>query len=314
MRKTARVAVIGAGNMGRNHIRVVAEIAHLVGISDTVAETGKVFTQQYSVPFFTSATELLDTQKPDAVIIATPTPTHAQIATECLNRRIPTLVEKPITPDVASARKLLRLSKEKKTLLMVGHIERFNPAVRSLYQLIKSGRLGRIVSLLAIRVGIRPPPHPNSDVLLDLGIHDVDIFNWLLDEYPTEKNIIRRQLLPTNRSDSAFAMLKYKQATAVVQTNWITPTKIRNLYVGGTLGYAEVDYINQKLAIYEKIAKFRAGSDFLESSLNFESPKKEIFISKKEPLKEEIKFFLSALKTPRLSNALSSLEALIIVL
>lgn len=313
MRNKPRVVVIGLGNMGTNHVRIVNETAHLAGVCDINKELGRQFSQKYSVQFFSDSYELIEKVKPDAVVIATPTSIHFPITKYCLKNNIPALVEKPLTDDVKKGEILSRISTSGKSIIWVGHVERFNPAVIKLKKLINSNKLGDIVSLSAVRVGIHPPPGLKLDVLLDLGIHDIDIFNWLLGEYPKDANIYRQKIVESNIADSAFAFLRYKKVVGVIQTNWITPVKIRYLYVSGLKGFAELDYINQTLTLYDRIQKLVKNSDFITSTLVYSSPKQEILVEKREPLKEQMKFFLTNLHNPRLSNITDALKAMEIV-
>jgi UDP-N-acetylglucosamine 3-dehydrogenase len=314
MKKKIRTAVIGAGNMGKNHARVYAEISNLVAISDLLPETGKVLSDQYGVRFYQDYREMLDIEKPDAVSVVVPTKFHKEVVLECLARKIPSLVEKPIASTVEEANIMLEAAKKYKTFLMVGHIERFNPAIKKLKQLIDTQRLGKIISLLAIRVGIAPPNIPNSDVVLDLGIHDVDIFNFLLDKFPVNKKVIRDKIFKNNKGDSASILLEYDSAIGYIQTNWITPIKMRKLFVTGTNAFVELDYISQRLILYEKILNTNYDGDFFELVSFSDTPKKDIFLSKKEPLKEELKYFISNRIKPSLDSTKYALNAIKILL
>lgn len=291
--KVMRTALIGAGNMGKNHARVYSEISQFSGIADVVETIGRPLAQKYGVSFYTDYIKMIDEIKPDAVSVVVPTRFHKQVTIDCLKRHIPVLVEKPIALTVDEASEMIEASKKENTFLMVGHIERFNPAVIKLKKIIDQGKLGKIINLLAIRVGISPPRIPNSDVALDLGIHDVDVFNYLLNSFPTSKKIVKHKLFKHNTADSASLFLEYKDTSAMIQTNWITPIKMRKLFVTGSEGFVELDYLSQKITYYNKIINSKIDGNFYEFLSLSETPKREIFVSKKEPLKEEIECFLS---------------------
>lgn len=310
MKKNIRTAVIGAGNMGKHHARVYSEISTLAGIADILPEIGRPLAKKYNTKYYQNYKELIKKEAPDVLSVVVPTNLHKEITIECLRMKIPVLVEKPMANSVKEAEKMLNEAKRNSVFLMVGHIERFNPAVIKLKNLIKEQRLGKIISLLAIRVGIAPPLLPNSDVSLELAIHDVDVFNYLLDEFPCSKKIIKQQIFKSNISDSVSLLLEYKNTIAIVQTNWITPIKMRRLYVTGTDGFAEIDYINQKLILYDKIMQIKPDGNFLEFVSLSETPKKEIFISKKEPLKEELRYFLRNKDQLNMSNVNQAVKAL----
>lgn len=309
MRKKIRTAVIGAGNMGKHHLRVYNEISQLVGIADIARTTGEALAAQYHINYYSDYQTLIEKENLEAVSIAVPTYLHTEIALYCLKKNIPTLVEKPIASTLKEANAIYTAAKKRKVFLMVGHIERFNPVVRTLKKLIDQGRLGKIISLLAIRVGMNPPRIPNSDVLLDLGIHDIDICNYLLNEFPIRKKIIKTKLFTHNKSDTAIAILEYKKQTAIIQTNWITPVKMRKLYVSATEGYAELDYVTQKLILYDKPIVTKQVGDFFELVSLSDQVKREVYISRKEPLKAELQYFLSQCHTKR-ADIEEALEAL----
>lgn len=310
MKKKIKTAVIGVGNMGKNHARVYSEISRLVAVSDLIPQRGKAVAKKYNARFYQDYQKMLREQKPEAVSVVVPTKFHKRVSLETLARKIPTLVEKPITDSPKAAQAILKAAQENKTFLMVGHIERFNPAVVKLKQLISQGRFGRIISLLAVRVGINPPLTKKSNVVLDLAIHDIDVFNFLLEEFPKRKKIVKHKIFKDNLADSASLLLEYKNTTAMVQTNWVTPIKIRKLSVTGTKGFCELDYILQKLIIFDKISSITPKPGFSGLVALSKTPKKEVFVSKKEPLKEELKFFLKNLKNYQLKSAQKATQAL----
>lgn len=314
MKKTIKTAVIGAGNMGKNHARVYSEISNLTAIADVLPEIGLPLSREYSVPFYQNFEELLEKEQPEALSVVVPTKFHKDVVLSCLSRRISTLVEKPIADSIRNAEEMILTAKKMKTCLMVGHIERFNPAIRKLKKIINSGKLGKIISLLAIRVGVAPPKIANSDVALDLGIHDIDVFNYLLDEFPVDRKVMRSKIFHNNLADSASVLLEYKEARGYIQTNWITPIKMRKLYITGTDGFVELDYITQKLILHDKIITMKPQGDFFEMVSVSDAPKKEVYVSKKEPLKEELQYFLMNRNndSSQSSYAIKALETLLI--
>mgnify|MGYP000312413230 CR=1 FL=1 len=309
MKKT-RSAVIGCGNMGRHHVRLYSDLTSLCAISDISSAHGKSLADKYHTKFYKDYQEMLTNEKPDVVSVAVPTNLHYDVTLECLSRKIAVLVEKPIANTVKQGELLLENARKNRTFLMVGHVERFNPVVKKLKQIISQGRLGKILSLVAMRVGINPPPTKDSDVAMELAIHDVDVLNFIMDKVPNNKKIIRHKIFKDNLADSASIMLEYNGATALIQTNWITPIKMRKLYVTGIKGFAEVDYIDQRLTLYDKIILPKPEGDFYELVTLFKSPKKEIFVFKKEPLKQELLYFLKNYKTHDYKNVEDSIASL----
>lgn len=315
MKANIKTAVIGVGNMGKHHARVLAEVSHLLAVADIIEERGKGIAVKYGTNYYKDYRKMLITEKPEAVSVAVPTSLHQQIANECLRKKIPVLVEKPLAKTVSEGRAMLAEAEKNKTSLMVGHLERFNPAVVKLKNMIDQDQLGRIISLLAVRVGISPPKAPNSDAILDLAIHDVDIFNFLLGQFPQRVKIVKLSVFPFNRADSGSVLLEYNQATGMIQTNWISPVKIRRLYVSGTRGFAELGYIGQKLVMWKKLTLGVEYEDFASFLSLANAPRKRIYVSKKEPLKEELLFFLNNFRNPEamkeiLQSAYKALEIL----
>ncbi|MBI4225667.1 Gfo/Idh/MocA family oxidoreductase [Candidatus Roizmanbacteria bacterium] len=299
MKNIIKTAVIGVGNMGKNHARIFSQISKLIAVSDTDKNVGRAIAKKYDTRYYQDYRSMLKKEKLDAVSVAVPTKNHMRVAVECLSNKIPTLVEKPIADNVADARKILDEAKKYKTLLMVGHTERFNPAVVRLKEILRSNKLGTIVNLLAARIGIYPPRVAGLDVAVDLAIHDIDVINFLLGEFPKRKKAVKTQVFSYSKADSSSFILEYSKATAVIHANWITPVKIRKLFVSGTEGFAELDYIRQKLILYQKVMQLSKYGDYLDFLSLSDTPQKIEFVSKKEPLKEELTFFLDHYKDYR---------------
>jgi len=295
MKKAIKTAVIGVGNMGFHHARVLSWVSDLAAVCDVDDTTAKSVAKSFKCKAYTDYKELIESEKPDAVTIAVPTVHHFDVADYCLSNKIPILIEKPITPTAKEAWKLINKAKNSGIFLMVGHIERFNPAVRILKNLIDAGKLGQVISLLALRVGLQPPKQSHADVVLDLAIHDIDVFSYLINEHPTQIKIKRTKLFNRNIADAGVVMLTYSGTTGVIQTNWITPIKIRQLFVTGTEGFVKLDYIQQKLTLYDKLLSIKPVGDYFEVVSRFTAPSKELFVSRKEPLMEEMAYFLSHL-------------------
>lgn len=290
--KKLNTAVIGVGNMGKNHARIYSQISNLVAIADPNRKVGKVIAEEYGAKYYEDYRQLLDKEEIDAISIVVPTHLHRTIAEYALRRGIPSLLEKPISDSIDDAESILNTIIDTRTPLLIGHIERFNPAVSKAKALIDAGRLGSIVSLLAIRVGFNPPLSKGSDVTLDLGIHDTDIFNYLLKECASKVTINTQKIYKNNIADVANIMLEYSKAVGLITTNWVTPTKMRKLYITGTEAFLELDYIQQKIIIFEKLINKKPIGNFYDFISLSDAPQKEVYISKGEPLLEELKFFL----------------------
>lgn len=297
MSNKLKTAVIGVGNMGAKHLRVYSEIpkVKLVAICDLNRKLGNTLAKKFNIRFYKDYKRMVNREKLDIVSICVPTSSHYQVAKKCLEGKLNVLLEKPIVRNLQEAEELLRLAKEKKVKFLVGHIERYNPAVKKLKEMINGGDLGKITAIIARRVGGFPPQIRDINIAVDLAIHDIDIVNYLLDELPTDVYVNKQKIHIKKREDSVEFFLKYKTASAYIQANWITPVKIRKLNITGTEGYLEMDYITQKIEFYKSnYEKFKKQvGDFSDYILRFSEPDKiDISVAKKEPLMEEILFFI----------------------
>ena len=281
-------------------MRTLSEIesVHLAAISDKNKKLGEETAQKYGVAFYEDFEEMLKKEKLDMVSVCVPTSLHHRVAKKCLESKTHVLLEKPITMSLREASSLLQTASKMKVKFLVGHIERHNPAVKKVKEMIDAGDLGKVIAVMARRVGGFPPQIKDADIAVDLAIHDIDIVNYLLNAKPVEMHLSKRRNHIRDREDSVEFFLKYKDASAYIQANWITPVKIRKLNITGTKGYLEMDYINQKIEFYKtNYEKFlEKTEDFSDYILKFSEPDKiDISVAKKEPLKEEILYFLDCI-------------------
>ena len=314
-----KAAVIGTGNMGINHVRTYAstEEAILVAVSDLNKELGQKVATDFNTAYYQDYKEMLKKEKPDLVSICVPSKYHFPVAKEVLKLKINTLLEKPITLEVKEAEALLRLAKKQRVKFLVGHIERFNPAVRKVKEMVDNGDLGDIIAITARRVGGFPPQITDANIAVDLSIHDIDIANYLLNQLPKEVSINKARNHITKREDSVEIFLKYKKASAYLQANWVTPVKIRKLNITGKEGYLEMDYVSQEIEFYKSnYKKFKKKfKDFSDYVLEFSEPDKmEITVAKREPLREEVLYFINCIKHDIKINSQFAVDALKIAL
>lgn len=314
-----KIAVIGVGNMGKNHLRLLSQIPNVTvsSIADTNTGLGTLLSKKFNCIFYKDYKELLKNENIDAVTICVPTIYHFEIAKYFLENNIHTLVEKPITNNVSEAKKLIKLARKNKLVFLVGHVERFNPAVVKLKEMITKGELGKITSIITRRVGGFPPQIQDVNIAVDLAIHDIDIVNYLLNEYPYQISVNKQKHHIKKREDSVEFFLKYKKASAYIQANWISPVKIRKLNITGTEGYLEMDYITQRIDFYKSnYSKFKSLlNDYSDYILKFSEPDRiNISVARKEPLLEELQFFSDAISHKKKIDSEFALKALEIAL
>ena len=237
-----RVGVIGAGVMGSNHARVFGGLANvtMVGIADPLDAHRTRATNLIGCRTFETYEDLLR-EGVDAVTIAAPTHLHHEIALDCIARKIHVMVEKPIASTVQEGRDIVAAASRAGVTLMVGHVERFNPAVETIKQAIKGEE---ILSIAITRVGPFPPRMSNVGVVIDLAVHDIDLIRWF-----TESEIIevQPQLSSAVAEREDIALLQFRTASGVlahINTNWLTPFKARNVTVATRGKYVMGDLLD----------------------------------------------------------------------
>lgn len=316
------VAVIGGGNIGQHHARVYFEMQNvsLVAVCDKNAKVAHNIAEKYSCLPYRNHKKMIQECEIDAASLAVPTYLHKKVACEILDAGLHVLLEKPIATSLEDAKAIIKKARNKELILMVGHIERFNPAVKRLKELIDKGRLGEIISINIKRVGGIPPQTKGANVIMDLGIHDIDVSNYLVGKYPKAVHGYKTKGLLEKQYDSAVILLNYGRTFSFIEVNWITPVKIRTLDITGTKAFARLDYIHQTITLYEN------------SYLNFDSiiynnfnefvsrfsltDEIKIGVNKKEPLECEIESFVECIinnKAPIVSGE-DGLQALKIAL
>lgn len=302
---TCRVAVIGVGVMGSNHARIYRSLpgVKLVAVVESDKARGRETANKYECAYYRSLSDLLANESITAASVAVPTSLHAEVTGKLLESGIDVLVEKPLAPSVNECKHLGALAQARDAILMVGHIERFNPAVRELRKLIRGGTFGEITSLITRRVGLAPPRIRDADVVTDLAVHDIDIANYLVGRAPQDvySNSGRGRL--SDRLDFSEIFLNYGSCNAIISVNWLTPLKIRKLSVTGTRSYGELDFVRQELLIYQSPGSqsFSDYGDFLQKFGHDNALRVPIATS--EPLANELKYFIDCVtnrKTPEI--------------
>jgi UDP-N-acetylglucosamine 3-dehydrogenase len=294
-----KVAVVGVGAMGRHHARIYSQLdgVELVGIADLNRETAEKIAKEYNCRTYTDYKEMILKEKPDAVSIAVPTVHHRNVALFAIEHGLNVLIEKPIAHTVDAAKEIEEKAAEKGVILMVGHIERFNPAIRELKKVIEGGALGEVKAMSARRVGPFTNRITDVGVIVDVGVHDIDIMSYLFNDAITG--------VYTSAGDChgatetyAMMMLRFSRGgTGIIETNRLTPRKIRELTVTGTKAVAVADYLEQKLTIHN------GGTVQVE-------------VQKVEPLMAELKHFIECVteKKKPLVNGIEGIHALEVAL
>jgi UDP-N-acetylglucosamine 3-dehydrogenase len=246
-----KVGVIGAGSMGRHHVRKYALLpqAQLIGVADPDPSRGEL-AAEVGVPHFTDYRALLE-QRPELVTIAAPTSLHYQLACDALDAGCHLLVEKPITDNLGSARELQARAEAANRLIAVGHIERFNPAVIELKRIIDSGELGEILAINNLRVGPYHGRILDTGIVLDLGTHDVDLISYLFGQRATSVFATATKRMHNHEDHAVLQMAFPEGHTGIIETSWLAPYRARNIFIVGTKHFALCDLQNKVLLVYD---------------------------------------------------------------
>ncbi|APW99284.1 oxidoreductase [Halobiforma lacisalsi AJ5] len=287
MSRAVRAGVVGVGAMGENHARVYSELpgVTLAGISDHDADVAERVAEEYgtdSVPLET----LLE--RCDVVTVAVPTPAHHEVVSRCLEADVHVLVEKPIAQTVEQGRELARTAHERGLVLQVGHIERFNPAVRTMADLIDDLE---VISLEAERLGPPIDRTAPGNVVFDLMVHDVDIVGSLLGASPDS---VAAMGTPDGRY--ATATMEYDDVVATLTASRVTQKKVRKLSVTARECFVEVDFLEQSVLIHRDSYPEYV-NDEGQNRYRHESVVERPRIDNGEPLRHELESFVESVRS-----------------
>ena len=295
MTKPLPVAVIGLGAMGANHARVYGEIAgvELVAVADPDP------TRPAAAARYDDYLAMLDAAPPEAVSVCVPTRKHFEVASASIGRGIATLVEKPLAATIDEGERLRDIAADRGVPLAVGHIERFNPAVIELKRRLEAGELGRVYQVHARRVGPFPQRVRDVGVVLDLAPHDIDVMRFLLGSEVIRVQAETERRLATEHEDMLSGVLRFSNGVVgVLDVNWLTPTKIRELSVLGERGMFVVDYLARELTFFENPSAPETAGDPAWAAHHAkgvtEGQRVQIPIEKREPLRSELEAFVGA--------------------
>jgi len=292
--KALRVGVVGVGVMGSNHARVLSELpgVKLVGVADPDRKRREFVAGKLGCAAFAEFGDLL-AEGVDAMTIAAPTHLHRELAIDCANRGIHMLVEKPVASTVEEGRAIVAAARRAGVTLMVGHVERFNPAVESIKRAIKDQD---ILSIAITRVGPFPPRMSNVGVVIDLAVHDIDLIRWFTDSEIVE---IQPQTSSAVAEREDIALLQFRTASGVlahINTNWLTPFKARNVHIATRDKYLIADLLT--LQVTEHFGFQPDGSYSM----------RHLSVGYAEPLRSELLAFLNAIRSGQ-SPAVTGEEA-----
>jgi predicted dehydrogenase len=312
-----RVGVIGLGAMGRHHVRVYNDLprVELVAVSDVSTEAVNRMVSQFGIEGYADYLNMLDTANLDIVSIVVPTSLHCDVVLAAVERGVHVLVEKPIASTVAEAHQMIAAAQASDVRLMVGHIERFNPAIVELKRRI--GQVGTIFQVSARRVGPFPDRIRDVGVVIDLATHDIDAMNFILESHVETLYAQTAQRIHTSHEDMVLGTLRFSNGTiGTLDVNWLTPTKIRQLTVVGSKGTFLADYLTQDLAFFENGVASSEWGSLSELQGISEGNATRYAFDKTEPLKAELSSLVDSILsgTPVPAPPESAADALAIAL
>lgn len=249
----------------------------LAGVIDINETAAKAFSDLYRVPW-SSTPKDFDFGGVDGAVVSTPTTTHFDIAKQLIVKGVQYLfVEKPVVTDVSEALELAQIMEREDAKLMAGFIERFNQAVTQVRSYLQDGRIGAPIIMATSRIRQWPDRPIDLGVIKDTAIHDIDIVRYLSEEMPSSVYALAGSLMGRPREDHATILLNFQRHRAVLEANWITPSKSRRLAVTGMTGYVEADLITQEVTVKDEKGAFTKA------------------VLWKEPLLFELRSFLEAI-------------------
>lgn len=291
--KPIRIGVIGVGNMGQHHTRVLSLLkdVELVGVSDINIERGLNTASKYRVRFFEDYRDLLPYV--DAVCIAVPTRLHYDVGMTCLLAGVHVLIEKPIAASITEAESLVNTAAESNYILQVGHIERFNPAFQELSKVLKTEEL---LALEAHRMSPYSQRANDVSVVLDLMIHDIDLFLEL-----TASPVVSLTASGSRASDSGY--LDYVTATlgfangivATLTSSKVTHRKIRRIAAHCKNSLTEADFLNNEILIHRQTTA-NCVTDYGQVLYRQDGLIEKVYTSNIEPLHAELEHFVSCVR------------------
>jgi predicted dehydrogenase len=251
----ARGCIVGLGTMGTHHLRVLSGMAEatVVAVVDPAEERREAVQARHpQIDVLPSLEKALERHELEFVGLAAPVAQLPELALQCIAASVPVLIEKPMGPTEEAAAEVLDAGRAAGVLLSVGYVERYNPAVVALKKLLDEGAIGRVLQFHARRLSPAPLRESMFGVSLDLATHDIDVMRYLAGSEVTRVFAETAQRRNTRDEDLLCATLRFhNDATGLLEVNWITPTKVRQLYVTGENGMFVVDYLQQDLSFFE---------------------------------------------------------------
>lgn len=312
-----KVAVIGAGMMGKNHIKTYKSLPNvdLIGVYDINQEVANQAASMFGIKAFKTMEEAASMV--DAVSIVTTSVTHADVGEFFLNKGIHCLMEKPLACTEEECQRLISAAERNNVTLLVGHIERFNPAVQQMGKILSD--TSKIKSLTAQRMSAASGRITDVDVAMDLMIHDMEVIQSLVKStvVSVEAMSVKTQDRPEGK-DYISALVQFENGvTANLTASRITQARVRTLTVTTDTNYIDMDFINQSINVHSQGRMPYVNQEDIPEWMNYglKGSVEQLFIPSSQPLTTELNHFINCIlgKEKPITNGQSSLEALRVI-
>jgi UDP-N-acetylglucosamine 3-dehydrogenase len=245
-----KIAVIGVGGWGKNHVRVLHNMEVLEAVCDLSSDRGKEIAKKYNTKFYSSIKDLFSNERGlDACLVCTPTKSHLSVVKDVIENGCHVFVEKPLSFSSKECEEMTDLSEKAKVVLTCGYVERFNPAVQDLKKIIEEQAYGDLLMMEFHRENRMPLHIKDVGVIYDTSVHDIDTAMFLFGKGP--KMVFARAGKKFHSyEDFATIMLGFEdQKVAIIASNWVTPKKVRTFSAVCTEGTVNGDFITQEIKI-----------------------------------------------------------------
>ncbi len=282
--KTLKVGVIGLGWMGRVHLRNYYEMpfVEVVGVVDVNQEALDEVHEQFAVNGYKTVEELMENEL-DAVSICVPTTLHHSFGKKVIENNIALIIEKPLAATVVEGQELVDMAAERGIHLMVGHVERYNPAVQRVKSLMGDGV--EPISIQIERVGPYPPRIQDVGVIKDLASHDIDLLRFLSGSNLKDVYSVTTSTRGGHEDNALITAETESGILCNINTNWVTPYKSRKIRVACKTKYIEANLITQEVREFSEFSTYDQSYSVREWPLIF-----------REPVKEELTQFIDAVR------------------
>jgi UDP-2-acetamido-3-amino-2,3-dideoxy-glucuronate N-acetyltransferase len=286
-----KICVIGGGRWGQNHIRTLFQMGNLGGIVEADSKRLEELLALYPVHGFSSVESALEKDF-DGFTIAAPAPLHYEIAKKLLEKGKNVLVEKPMTLSAGTSKELVEIAKKNNAQLMVGHVLLFHPAIKKIKEVIDSGKIGQLYYLYSTRLNLGTV-RTEENVFWSFAPHDISVLDYFVGQPAVNIESKGTKFLQKNVYDYTMTQLTYPgNVHAHIFVSWLHPFKEQRFVVIGSKGMISFDdsSVEKEIQFYDKHIEFDQGIP-----IKIENPSEIITYDKKQPLAEELKYFVENL-------------------